>query len=159
MLSKLSPTRDLNNGRNLENNPYLRDVDQLIQWCQQRLVSQFNFYNKFVFNFVTFCSQNFYKQPGDQICTRSLPNLNPINLNTEPTTSFTQKFFKLNGKSQTYREMKRCYISNLWINWRKFTPNFWVCLRNGFAIFTRFTISSQPRPMNSIGFQHMNKLR
>lgn len=50
MLSKLSPTRDLNNGRNLENNPYLRDVDQLIQWCQQRLVSEFNFYSKFVFN-------------------------------------------------------------------------------------------------------------
>lgn len=39
MLSKLSPTRDLSNGRSLENNPYLRDLDQLIQWCQQRLVS------------------------------------------------------------------------------------------------------------------------
>lgn len=33
MLSKLSPTRDLGN----ENNPYLSDLEQLIQWCQQRL--------------------------------------------------------------------------------------------------------------------------
>lgn len=113
MLSKLSPTRDLNNGRNLENNPYLRDVDQLIQWCQQRLVSEFHFSSKFVFNSVIFCSQNFYKRPGDQICTRSLPNLNPINLNTEPTTNFTQKFFKLNVKSQTYQAMNRCSISSL----------------------------------------------
>jgi hypothetical protein len=41
MLSKLSPTRDLVNGRSssnsVENNPYLRDLDQHIQWCQQRL--------------------------------------------------------------------------------------------------------------------------
>lgn len=59
MLSKLSPTRDLNNGRNLENNPYLRDVDQLIQWCQQRLVRSrkkvsWNFFTTF---FVTFQSK------------------------------------------------------------------------------------------------------
>lgn len=39
MLSKLSPTRDANSSRYLENNPYLRDLDQLIQWCQERLVS------------------------------------------------------------------------------------------------------------------------
>jgi hypothetical protein len=39
MLSKMSPTRDLTNGRSLEHNPYLRDIEQHISWCQQRLVS------------------------------------------------------------------------------------------------------------------------
>ncbi|KAL7025334.1 hypothetical protein ACKWTF_013447 [Chironomus riparius] len=37
MLSKMSPTRDLTNGRSLEHNPYLRDIEQHISWCQQRL--------------------------------------------------------------------------------------------------------------------------
>lgn len=38
MLSKMLPTH-LTNGKAYDSNPYLCDIDQHIQWCQEKLVS------------------------------------------------------------------------------------------------------------------------
>lgn len=111
MLSKLSPTRDLNNGRSLENNPYLRDLDQLIEWCQHRLVSLDFFANHQLWNLL----QNFFtipvKSPSSNLGFRSANNHRRAWITPSWTPNYWSVSFKGSSSWTSEIQLIRRWIS------------------------------------------------